>query len=54
MAMENEKNKNCTKVHGPQEKKTQYFLKITSIQVFFPPPHQYCDVTSLAIIHKRH
>jgi hypothetical protein len=28
MAMENEKNKNCTKVHGPQEKKKQNFLKI--------------------------
>jgi len=37
MATENEKNKNCTKVHGPQEKKTQYFKKITSIQGSPPP-----------------
>jgi hypothetical protein len=40
MAMENEKNKNCTKVHGPQEKKKKHNIKkITSIQGFFlfPP-----------------
>jgi hypothetical protein len=39
MAMENEKNKNCTKVHGPQEEKKHNIKKITSIQGFFlfPP-----------------
>jgi hypothetical protein len=39
MAMENEKNKNCTKVNGPQEKKNTHthtiLKKITSIQGFF-------------------
>jgi hypothetical protein len=48
MAIKNEKNKNCTKVHGPQGKKKHTILKkLLQFRVFFCFP-QYCDVTSLA------
>jgi hypothetical protein len=37
MAMENEKNKNCTKIHGPQEKDT-IVLKFYFNSGFFSSP----------------
>jgi hypothetical protein len=39
MAIKNEKNKNCTKVHGPQEKKKNTILKkLLQFKVFLFPP----------------